>query len=479
MDDDFYFDDGIAEGLEEIHDQSFDESVFDDDTDRTYGLPLRDLKQPPDNLDEPKSEFSTDKILVSDKSIENGATADSEIRPGSKNSFLEMNIIGGLTQENLAAYHDALAFATNKAALNGEFARPRNFNCQNLGEAFEEQERPKTTYADRHEDQETRDLSMQLHGQDFDDFDFNDDASDDPIIAAANAEALENDDDGFYGQEFGFFARATGSEEYANGGYFGGRGVEGIGRSHSGRANFQEPSLTPITERSEWSNRNSAISLAMHGYPHSAQQPLSSPGLAQLADLMRLDEDDLSISALMKLRRGAWGDSNISLQSSTGSPLSTSQVNLLHSRPSSVSAASPNPIATARPASSTYSPTSSNGLDYSDSDVSPSSPTVTIQSPEIPPPAGRILSDPPAASPLQLRIASDCKVDLARSRSLHLTGPSKGHSRNSSGPESVSYVQEKSEERGGGGRWVMEKRRVGEGGVMEVLEREIVEGGRI
>jgi hypothetical protein len=143
---------------------------------------------------------------------------------------------------------------------------------------------------------------------------------DDPIVAAANAEALENDDEGFYGQEFGFYAQAHGacSSEMTNGGYFGPRGVEGITRHHSSRGKFQEPSLTPITERSEWSTRNSVISLKAHGGTHS-NPSLASPGLAQLVDLGNLD-DEMSLSALLKLRRGAWGGSNGSLRSSAGSP---------------------------------------------------------------------------------------------------------------------------------------------------------------
>ena len=47
-----------------------------------------------------------------------------------------------------------------------------------------------------------------------------------------------------------------------------------------------------------------------------------------------------------------------------------------------------------------------------------------------------------------------------------------GHSRNSSGAESVSYKEE-------GGKWVLEKRRVGDGGEVEVVGRTFVEGGRI
>jgi hypothetical protein len=39
-------------------------------------------------------------------------------------------------------------------------------------------------------------------------FAFDDDMNDDLLIAEANDQALENDDEEFYGLEFGFFARA-------------------------------------------------------------------------------------------------------------------------------------------------------------------------------------------------------------------------------------------------------------------------------
>ena len=52
----------------------------------------------------------------------------------------------------------------------------------------------------------------------------------------------------------------------------------------------------------------------------------------------------------------------------------------------------------------------------------------------------------------------------------------KGH-RHKGSADSVSYVKE--EEEGGETRWVMERRRTGESGEVEILEREVVEGGRI
>ena len=117
-----------------------------------------------------------------------------------------------------------------------------------------------------------------------------DDDLDDDVIAEANASALANDSDGWYGQEFGFYSAplqqphhghghqnpvsattppanniplsAENLFQYANGGFFGPAG-QGVFRSQSGRVVSREPNLTPITERSEYSNRNSVMSLAL------------------------------------------------------------------------------------------------------------------------------------------------------------------------------------------------------------------------
>lgn len=467
-DDDLYFDDGMIEDLENSEDQPFDESVFDDDTSRIYGLPLRDLKHrseiPKTNEAQDKRNIQENESPPSAQGIEGLETEVDPARIKSRDSFVDYNReahstfshAAGLTEDNLAAYHDALAFAANRAALNGEFNRRQSLVPPSQDGNFNEVDSaPGMTPDDGRGSQEINGL---YHGQGIDDpedFNFDDDLSDDPIIAAANAEALENDDDGFYGQEFGFFARGTGSAEYTNGGYFGPRGVEGIGRSYSGRVNFQEPSLTPITERSEWSNRNSAISLAMHGYAQPMQPTLSNPGLAQLADMMSREEDNMSLSALMKLRRGAWGGSSTSLQSSSGSQISGSPLNFFPNNPGSSAS-----VATNR-AGSTFSLASSNGLTSSDSDASPSSPTITIATHTL-----------PATAPAPSR----SEGSPVRPPSSHLKGPAKGHSRNSSGAESVSYVHEKD---GDGGRWVVEKRRVMEGGKVEVLGREVLQEGTI
>ena len=468
-DDDLYFDDGMIDDLNNTEGEAFDESVFDDETSRVYGLPLRYLKPLGPSNDasaegrlHPVQEFHQQEMR---QEGEPPPTAPLRIpnidfsNLESRNSVIDLpqtsrpafSQIAGLTQDNLSAYHDALAFAANQAALNGQFARrPSDLDSS-----------PGIVPGDSRTGGEIDGLPGGNAVEETDNFDYDDALADDPIIAAANAEALENDDDGFYGQEFGFFARAadSGEAQYANGGYFGPRGIEGLGRSRSGRANFQEPSLTPITERSEWSNRNSAIGLAMQGY---TSQGMSTPGLAQLTDMMHIDEaNDMSLSALMKLRRGAWGGSNASLQSSSsGSPLTFLPPTVPATVPHQTNSASPIDGRNSFAASS-HSLASSQNLGSDDSEASPSSPTITLATA----PEGLVM-----AAPFMQTERSHSPVKRST------VVPTKaGHSRNSSGAESVSYVKEMSED---GGRWVLEKRRMVEGQV-EILGREIVEGGRI
>lgn len=497
QDDDLYFDDGMIEDVVEEETHAFDESVFDDDSSRIYGLPLRDLKPIPGvmassntNITEPKDEGNGAEILNQcDRAELASSTHDSSDGEDSaiaemRDSVADLNqrarttSFAGLTQDNLGL-HDRLAFAANQAAIEGRFNR--SYSQGSAQESHDGFDPSRATSSNE------RQLSQQLEGLRFgnmandtndlafDDVAFTEAEDDDPLIAAANAEALENDDNGFYGQEFGFYARATGSSEseYVNGGYFGPRAIEGVHRMNSGRDNFQEPSLTPITERSEWSNRNSTISLAMHGFPLSAQFP-SNP---QLADLMRVQEgEEMSLESLRKLRRGAWGGSDASLQSSSNSPNSGSPLTYFPSGlmgPPVLQPSNSNNTIAINPSSqnlagSFHSLPSSNGHPSSNSDASPSSdsPTVTLASTQVaflipPQPMGPPPPPPtdPSSSPVRRNAASKPWAP--------------GHSRHSSGAESVSYREE-------GGMWFCEKTRISaETGEVEVLGRSLVEGGRI
>lgn len=337
-DDDLYFDDGEFGDLTvDDQDGGFDESIFDDETSHLYerkqvGAPT---VPPPQNPDLSGDALEREMLLEEHAchGLKHMPSVASEYQaPSIKRGPLGEPIPnmgparthgGVLTEQNLEVLHHALAFAANEATAKSQFERTfstsdRSLAQESVSQASHTGESQPGLVSD--DSRLSQVVDMAAYENSYDDQFFEDDDAyyDDAIVAAANAEALENDDDGFYGQEFGFYAQAHGTSEMTNGGYFGPRGVEGISRSFSGRGKFQEPSLTPITERSEWSTRNSVISLKAHGATHSTPS-LASPGLAQLVDMGNLD-DELSLSALMKLRRGAWGGSNGSLRSSAGSP---------------------------------------------------------------------------------------------------------------------------------------------------------------
>lgn len=350
-DDDLYFDDGDFGDLDvENQDGGFDESIFDDVNSHLYER--KPVGAPPAPLPTGTAAPGEDDSLegkespVAEKGVQglqhmSSVASDYRVTGSVKRGPLGEPIPnmgpvrahggGVLTEQNLDILHNALAFAANEASYSARFERRFSTSEASQGQDSAAQtsqtidSQPGLVSDDSRISQAADAMAFEdvFDDQVYDDhfYDDNDDPYfDDAIVAAANAEALENDDDGFYGQEFGFYAQAdgNGTSELTNGGYFGPRRVEGITRNHSSRGKFQEPSLTPITERSEWSTRNSMISVKAHGgtHPNSA---LASPGLAQLVDMGNLD-DEMSLSALMKLRRGAWGGSNGSLRSSAGSP---------------------------------------------------------------------------------------------------------------------------------------------------------------
>lgn len=221
--------------------------------------------------------------------------------------------------ESLSAYHNALAEAAQKAAVDGRFTRQASTATSNSTYSYDQgpEQSIERSYGQTNpvdapwlmDDTQTNRYSYS--GFDFgfqggapsngspnpngnfstsevpdngfghhfphddeDDYDFDDD----DMIAAANAEALASDDSGLYSQDFGFYAKprpgSVEGETDINGGYFGQPGIE-IQRQKS----LREPNLTPITERSEFSTRNSFI--AGPGSVGGPWSPTSFAGSAQ------------------------------------------------------------------------------------------------------------------------------------------------------------------------------------------------------
>lgn len=310
----------------------------------------------------------------------------------------------------------------------------------------------------------------EFNPNDFDDS-YNDE--DDDFIAAANAEALAYDDSGFYGQEFGFYARArsnsTGSAkgeqpmEAVNGGYFGEDGDDPLRRQKSGR----EPDLTPITERSEFSARNSFINFG----PASASW--GHPGVASPA-LARLPLSPLVSGADGPNKQRASGGGYFGVFPPAG-PTSQSHQPFVGASPASTTNSPARPWTTSdSPVSATS--TSSRGVPFTSTSASASALGVNMNNSAADPDATP--RKPQISSPLSEAPGTAKKVPLPAVN----TSSNGGHSRNHSGADSVTYVRETvspGEENGGPPRWVLERRRTSELGIESVVGREVVKDGWI
>lgn len=274
--DDMYFDDGNFDEPSPDETSNFDESFFDRPMIRT-------------DLGSTTSNGPTDAQL--DESLQG-------LKGNHQTDF------GPSSSRSLDEWHGALASAANNAEAAGRFRR-RPSGSDSMPES--ETEWPGLGrgrgWSDPRDDMAK-----------YDDLDF-DGLEEDPMIAEANAEILASDDAEFYGQEFGIYGASSSMTAQAfNGGYF--VSAEDLNRSKSGKNASREPNLTPITERSEFSGRNSVVSLVhlSNSYilPDSAvsrnENSLPSPGLREIAEQMASDsEEEMSLSQLMHLRKSTFG----------------------------------------------------------------------------------------------------------------------------------------------------------------------------
>ncbi|KAM5345613.1 hypothetical protein ACJ41O_011474 [Fusarium nematophilum] len=540
-DDDLYFDDGMM-GLEnefaedlaappEWDDTPFDESIFDNNDTDQFGRPIAGAFAQAQSQRQAAKEDTTTKR---ESDITSRFSAHSAASQSTAHTSLSVSGKKGLEPEapkdspqthsptepsvlpqavapagdSIAAYQAALAAAAHQAAASGKFQRGSSpvLDDTPLSEPTQSPDTPDHDDAFRADDYDGYDDYNESY-EDMADFELDDDA----IIAEANASALANDCDGWYGQEFGFYSTPVSQQhhgststsidyEYANGGFFGPKG--GLDRTTSGRMVSREPNLTPITERSEYSNRNSIMSLGMPGF--GSGTPLQSPGLAQLA-LMGDRGDEMSLSALLRLRSRAWGGSQVSLASSqNGSPRSErgdlagspwgpnfSSPTTFHARKNSVlSTVSQD----SENCSVSGSPTLTGGIPGLASPPPPVPPLTQLESDmqedakvaplNVSRPTSKNfengvspLSDPEDSSMPPSTLVSPVEPSNCTSNAGSNASPQRpgmGH-RHKSSADSISYMKE---EDSGATRWVIERRRTGESG-QEILEREVVEGGRI
>ncbi|PFH62418.1 hypothetical protein XA68_13644 [Ophiocordyceps unilateralis] len=502
--DDLYFDDGLidskcefAQDLAEEPETCgvpFDESIFDNNDTDQYGRPV-------------PGAFAQAQIMrraamqgvagaKRDSDVTSGASAPSAVLRSTAHTSPLVdaqqecetqyaapdagNRVGGLDESSLAAYQAALAAAAHEAAASGKFQRSSSPR-KSEGESTDPWEASLPA------------IRRTEFGDDGDGMEYDDvgDLDDDAIIAEANATALAQDSDGWYGQEFGFYSTPAGQHqtlhapgpskftnfEYANGGFFGPKGMSDMDHSASGRMISREPNLTPITERSEYSNRNSFMSLGLP--PFSSSTPaVQSPGLSQLAAVGERGDEQMTLSALLRLRSRAWGGSQVSLASSKdGSP--RSERGDAAASPWGLNAAGSSPYLTGEHGrkNSFLSTASPDSEDVSEC----GSPTLTMAVPVWSEPAEPIAmpSDQRQTLCSSRRSSWDVASGAAEDGNTCDARPWSGrshHHRQRSSTDSVSYLKE---EEGGETRWIMERRRTGEFGEVEILEREVVEGGRI
>ncbi|KAI0454465.1 hypothetical protein F5B21DRAFT_514722 [Xylaria acuta] len=517
-DDELYFNDGIHNFDGEGDGSAFDESIFDlNDTDQ-YGRPIPGmfphvLAQRNAALETKKRESDITSRL-SGQSVVSRSTAHTSLSADMRLKTVDLQDDADIShvlqhqapQQALPGLGDpgyqgalpspaALVSHLHMAAASGKFRRdsspdpPTDSTITSPTASASSHPCPDAINEDPSADYEKDDFSA------LDDYEQDDEL----IIAEANASALANDYDGFYEQEFGFrstpippsrHAQSSLGEEnaYQYGGYF---APSGVARTTSGRVVSREPSLTPITERSEYSNRNSVMSIGWSQGPNNGGA-VQSPGLAQLA--MMAEDHDMSLSALLKLRSKAWGGSQVSLTSSRdGSPYERNgaisplnqELGASGRKNSSFSLYSQESTCAESDAGS---PTLTMAIPNVSTNSIPSlamSPGLTT-SPVVAPVFSPLVGSTafPPLSEVEEPTSPEAEHRLAQVPNENMVPtvgapsrqrPDVGH-RHKGSADSISYVKEQD---GKEGRWILERRRTRETGEIEVLERGVVGGGRI
>ncbi|KAK5130712.1 hypothetical protein LTR08_001742 [Meristemomyces frigidus] len=323
--------------------------------------------------------------------------------------------------------------------------------------------------------------------------DDDDDDLDAEMVAAANGEVLASDDEGFYGQEFGFYAHArpnSGEVQAINGGFFGQDGDDGVARNKS----LKEPNLTPITERSEFSARNSLINLG-HGGAFGAPSAgglgavAVSPALARMPVSPLVDHVDVaSFEQLRRLKASAFrgsggsvGSAGVEYGGAKGAGHGAWQ-----SPPQAQGYfAAVGGAAAGFGAQGTDGSGSSNGSGRRPEQLDGSprqhfrdraeSSAMGVQ-----PNASQGGQFSEQATPRKGGVQAGLNLEPVTARKV--AGPGNGngaqaHARK--GSDSVTYVKELDPVGGGQMRWVLERRRTGELGQLELVGREPVQGGWI
>jgi hypothetical protein len=238
--------------------------------------------------------------------------------------------------------------------------------------------------------------------------------------------------------------------------------------------------------------------------------PLQSPGLAQLA--MMADDDNMTLSNLLRLRTKAWGGSQASLASSRdGSPSDRNGATSPFGQDRDRLPNGPSGHARKNSAFSIWSMDSGAGSGQGSPTLTMSmvaAPNNPISPPSVPTNMGINTATSPLPAPLysppplppaghtgfppviedeetESELAPSPVIYSQPSSAIEAMSPSVGKPsqsrpgmghRHKGSSDSISYHKE---EDSGETRWVMERRRTAESGEIEILGRQVVEGGRI
>ena len=329
---DIYFDDGIIEASASGGDSgTFDESALDSPVQSRLGSEpngeeFPTPKRPPAAFDQNSQQASSPSMRSVEVEADDSVGWNEERTPtkpvAARRFEPEQQQYTLAPESGLNAYHNALAEAASQAARDGKFSRQNSVMTASSVYSSD----PPIRDVSRNDGRYGQDGLTPGSRQAFDDYDDEDDV----IVAEANADALASEDFEFYGQEFGFFRNpnATGDGQLYNGGYFGQPNLLGASLRQ------REPNLTPITERSEYSTRNSIIGSTPWGPASSTSQAgIASPGLKDIAASMGMDDEEMTLGQLLRLRKEAFNggvgsgpqSARVSTSSNESSP--TSQYN--------------------------------------------------------------------------------------------------------------------------------------------------------
>ncbi|KAI6248184.1 hypothetical protein HI914_03121 [Erysiphe necator] len=237
------------------------------------------------------------------------------VSPNSNTKYSNMENLqqlNKLTADSLAAHQRALDFAAFDAENNAKIYQN---NVVSDGYLQFEQENSQPSLSNDSFETSSQELTSLLDEY-INDFDFNDDSQDIAFIEAVNAEALANDFDGFYGQEFGLYSTELIGKDFGckNTGNPRSTGSRRTRSSWDSRFVSHEPILSPITECSEYSYYSQCKSPVQQS-PRSFRE-IKSPGLEQFS-CERLIENFESINnfdSLLISRRNLSGENQKSVQ---------------------------------------------------------------------------------------------------------------------------------------------------------------------